>query len=377
MAKQLLNYGTQAEFNSALQSNKIEATGLYFITDTQRIYKGADVVAMTSVMYPATMPDASTMTAGTLYVYDEKIYTLIDDQVVCLNKNLAAGAISSLTMFDASVIDTATDEELSAAKLSTSARVSADIEAAKQHSAHDVEFDTSAYKLTIPMYGLDDLVISIPRCIKSGRYEADYELPDGQRGKAIVLVIDAPDEPTGEKEIVIPAAGLVQTFAGVAGNDIKVTVSDDNKIKAELNIAPTESKIKVTEDGVVLDLSDYLQRADVADVDKVAVITADGNIAGSRKIVSTYASGNKEDEALIPTLGVVAAAIAEAVQSANKYILPEGTENEIVTSTIRGIQRSGLTVGGGTLDTASETNLHIARESAVIDALSWHEIASE
>ena len=65
MAKQLLNYGTQAEFNNALQSNQIEATGLYFITDTQRIYKGTNVVAMTSVLYPATMPDASTMTAGT------------------------------------------------------------------------------------------------------------------------------------------------------------------------------------------------------------------------------------------------------------------------------------------------------------------------
>ncbi len=377
MAKQLLNYGTQAEFNNALQSNKIEATGLYFITDTQRIYKGADVVAMTSVLYPATMPDASTMTAGTLYVYDEKIYTLIDDQVVCLNKSLAAGAISSLTMFDASVVDTAADEELSAAKLSTSAKVAADIESAKQHSAHDVAFDSSVYKLTIPMYGLDDLVISIPRCVKSGRYESDYELPDGQRGKAIVLVIDAPNEPTGEKEIVIPASALVQTYTGVSGNDIKVTVSDDNKIKAELNISPTESKLKVTETGIELDLSDYANRASAEDADKLAIITADGNLAGSRKIVSTYTSGSKEDEELIPTLGVVASAIAEAVQAANKYILPEGTENEVVTSTVRGIQRSGLTVGAETLDTASTTNHNIARESAVIEALSWHEIKSE
>ena len=377
MAKQLLNYGTQAEFNNALQSNQIEATGLYFITDTQRIYKGTNVVAMTSVLYPATMPDASTMTAGTLYVYDEKIYTLIDDQVVCLNKSLAAGAISSLTMFDASVVDTADDEELSSAKLSTSAKVTADISAAIQHSAHDVEFDSTSYKLTIPMYGLDDLVVSIPRCVKSGRYEADYELPDGQRGKAIVLVIDAPSEPTGEKEIVIPAAGLVQTFTGVSGNDIKVTVSDDNKIKAELNIAPTESKIKVTETGLELDLSDYAKHASAHDVDKLAIITSDGNFAGSRKIVSTYTSGNKEDEELIPTLSVVAAAIAEAVQSANKYILPEGLEDEVITSTVRGIQRSGLTVGAETLDTTSETNSHIARETAVIDALSWHEIKSE
>lgn len=377
MAKQLLNYGTQTEFNSALEANKIESTGLYFITDTQRIYKGADVVAMTSVLYPATMPDAATMVPGTLYVYDANIYTLVDNEVVCLSKNLADGAIKSLTMFDADIVDTADDEELSSAKLSTSAKVAADISAANQHSAHDVEFDSTSYKLTIPMYGLDDLVISIPRCVKSGRYEADYELPDGQRGKAIVLVIDAPDEPTGEKEIVIPAAGLVQTFIGVAGNDITVTVSDDNKIKAELNIAPTESKIKVTETGLELDLSDYAKHASADDVDKLAIITSNGNFAGSRKIVSTYTSGNKEDEELIPTLGVVAAAIAEAVQSANKYILPEGSENEVITSTVRGIQRSGLTVGAETLNTTSETNSYIARESAVIDALSWHEIKSE
>lgn len=377
MAKQLLNYGTQAEFNSALGANKIEASGLYFITDTQRIYKGTNVVAMTSVLYPATMPDAATMIPGTLYVYDAHIYTLIDGEVVSLNKELAAGAINSLTMFDAAVLDTTTDEEIAAAKLPTSAKVSANISAAVQHSAHDVAFDSTAYKLTIPMYGLDDLVVPIPRCVKSGRYEADYELPDGQRGKAIVLVIDAPNEPTGEKEIVIPASGLVQTFTGVSGNDIKVTVSDDNKIKAELNISPTESKLKVTETGIELDLSDYANRASAEDADKLAIITADGNLAGSRKIVSTYTSGSKEDEELIPTLGVVASAIAEAVQSANKYILPEGTENEVVTSTVRGIQRSGLTIGAETLDTASTTNHNVARESAVIEALSWHEIKSE
>ena len=169
----------------------------------------------------------------------------------------------------------------------------------------------------------------------------------------------------------------MQTYTGVSGNDIKVTVSDDNKIKAELNISPTESKLKVTETGIELDLSDYANRASAEDADKLAIITADGNLAGSRKIVSTYTSGSKEDEELIPTLGVVASAIAEAVQAANKYILPEGTENEVVTSTVRGIQRSGLTVGAETLDTASTTNHNIARESAVIEALSWHEIKSE
>ena len=156
-----------------------------------------------------------------------------------------------------------------------------------------------------------------------------------------------------------------------------MTVSDDNKIKAVLNISPTESKLKVTETGIELDLSDYVNRASAEDADKLAIITTDGNLAGSRKIVSTYTSGRKEDEELIPTLGVVASAIAEAVQSVNKYILPEGTENEIVTSTVRGIQRSGLNIGAETLDTASTANHNVARESAVIEALSWHEIKSE
>lgn len=48
MAKVLFKYGTQAEYE-ALETKNPDA--LYFITDSNRIYKGSDKVASADVKY--------------------------------------------------------------------------------------------------------------------------------------------------------------------------------------------------------------------------------------------------------------------------------------------------------------------------------------
>lgn len=60
-------YGLQSAYNSAVKSENT----LYFITDTQRIYKGSTLIVQTNVVFTTVEPQFDTSSEGVLYVYTD------------------------------------------------------------------------------------------------------------------------------------------------------------------------------------------------------------------------------------------------------------------------------------------------------------------
>lgn len=404
--RNIFNYGTQADFDYAVSAGLIDPNLLYFITDTQRIYKGTELITVTSVFYPVQLPTIASAKEHTMYVVDDYVYIKHDEQFICLNHELIDGAINSLTLFDPGVILKSTDQQVASDDKLITAKAAMNYASTAAQTAsadafvgatfneptgvinyslndtsrsfdlgldglvHSPAYDTSKYQLTIPVYGQEDIVVSFPKCVKSGRFEPNYLLPDGTYGPAIVLVVDAPGEPSGEMEIVIPAAGLIDTYTGGTTNSIAVTISDENEITATLKIDPASGKLSITEHGLNIDLSDYALHANPADVDKIAIIDANGNFKGSKKIVEVYTPDDPTISDKIPVFGVVAAAIDAALATVGEHILGEGPINKVIISTQQGIVRSNYEIGGATLNPSASANL-LATEAAVIDAVTW------
>lgn len=274
--------------------------------------------------------------------------------------------------------------------------------------AHDLVYNKEGLKLTIPVYGQEDIVVDIPKdnFVRDGRYEAEYDLPDGSKGAAIVLVIDNEDSDSDQttKEIVIPATGLIDEYTGGDTDTVKVTVSEGNEITATVVIDPVAGNALVaTASGLKVDISGKADKIANATAGNVVVADEYGNIADGS--VSIKKSGDMGDsDTVVPVASLIAAAIASAVKTAqdnlqaqideitneegtgrldvleekvdniSDSIVGEGNANEVIVSTANGIARSGKTVGGETLAETADANT-VATEAAVVDALSWKPIA--
>ena len=270
--------------------------------------------------------------------------------------------------------------------------------------AHNPVYDKDNLKVTIPVYGQEDVVIDIPKdnFIRDGRYEESYQLPNGEMGEAIVLTVDNEDADSdgAVKEIVIPAAALVHDHTGGETQSIKVSVSDGNEITADIIIDPVAGNALVlTEDGLKVDISGKADKLAGAVEGNVFVQTADGNLADGGVAIKKEGEMG-ESAAEIPVASLIAAAIAAAVKNAQdalqeqlnaitneegtgrldlledkvdgikESIIGDGEAGKLVVSTESGIERSEASIGGATLGETADAN-KLATEAAVIEALSW------
>lgn len=220
--------------------------------------------------------------------------------------------------------------------------------------AHGVSYDASNLKLTIPVFGSDDVVVNIPKdkFIRTGRYEAQYDFGEGQVGPAIVLVVDDEDTDTDSdtKEIAIPASALVDVYTGQTTSTAKVSVGEDNVIKVD--VAFTD----IVEDHIVT-------------VDSL------GNPKDSGKtiddIIQAINTAKSEVEQKVTQLSQT---VTEMNEKIAKLYIGEGNADEILTSTADGISRSGKKVGGATLAEAADSNTvatEAAVKAAVEQAMTW------
>lgn len=271
--------------------------------------------------------------------------------------------------------------------------------------AHDVSYDLAALKLSIPVYGKEDIVVNIPKdnFVRSGRYEQDYDLGDGSTGPAIVLVVATADAEEATKEVVIPAASLVDTYTGTNSNTVKVTVSEDHQITASVVIDPKAGNALVqTAAGLSVDISGKADKLTADANGHILISAADGNLADSS--LTLKASGEMGDlPTEVPTAALIAAAITAAVNAAQQTVLDkiaeitneeatgrldvleqkvenlstsvlgEGNPDEVVISTESGIARSGKKIGGSTLSETPDAST-VATEAAVLDAVAWKSI---
>lgn len=223
-----LFHGTQAAFDS-LQSK--ESYGLYFITDTERIYKGSNLVGANNVKVVTEMPEVSNAIEGMLYIHTEtspaktsiKILnsTKTDYDIIASSDSLITA--SSVTEFTNKTID-ADDNTIENLVVSN--------------------FKADAISTTIPAYnsdthagtGVDTKLVTekaITDALANTIISVDYTAPEGESGPVLLFT----SKNGIQKSINIPrdnflsAASLNEgtkelELTMVSGDVIKIPVSD-------------------------------------------------------------------------------------------------------------------------------------------------------
>lgn len=107
MAQVLYRFGTQDQYD-ALKSKDVNT--LYFISDTQRIYKGETLHGSADIITGTAVPEFDTAVAGKLYVvFDANGVSLYVKGKTAMEQagggKIRAGAISDISAFDDSVLD--------------------------------------------------------------------------------------------------------------------------------------------------------------------------------------------------------------------------------------------------------------------------------
>lgn len=402
-----------------------DANTLYFVIDAKRIYKGANDV--TSSIEVVTAFDPAEPAAGTVSLanaFEGKLYlnaTTFEMRI----KNGAAWSVLSPGYLSTGGNWAQADND---SKLGTIGVIKTIIGQAIAAAKADVTFDSATGTLTVGdstarlvgvinsvSYDQDQLqlvvksvsasgdptsqVISLPKdnFVRSGRYEAEYDLPDGSKGPAIVLVVN--DGVGADKEVVIPAASLVDVYTGGKSHNIHVSVSEGNVITATAIIDPAEGNALVsTEAGLKVDISGKANAVSAVS-GNIIVANGDGNMKDGG--VSILAEGDMGNSATkVPVASVIATAISSAVAAAQgtlqsaidalgekvtslesfkdslagKFLTASVTDNLVGFVDAKGnIKDSGKKAGGATLSADPDAST-LATEAAVFAAMSWQEI---
>lgn len=260
-----------------------------------------------------------------------------------------------------------------------------------------IEYSSDQLQLTVKSISASGApttqTISLPKdnFVRSGRYEANYKLPGGGTGPAIVLTVNGGEE-TESTEVVIPAASLVEVYTGGSTQNITVNVSEDNQITASAIIDSVAGNALVSgENG----LSVSIIPASVAN-GHIAVADGTGKLKDGG--VTVLASGDMgSSTTTVPVSSVIANAISAAVASAQgtlqsaidalgtrvtnletfqssltgKYLTSSVADNFVgFLDTSGNIKDSGKKAGGDTLAESPDANT-LATEAAVAAAISW------
>lgn len=404
MAKVNFIASTLAKYNG-LETK--DANTLYFIEDAKKIFKGT--VEMTeSLQVVTTFPAASAAVEGKLYLNATTFeaqyksgnamvslmpgYVTAKGQFTDANgsklatisaiKGYITDAIADITGGTAFVKDvTFADGSLSVDKGDT-----APVSVPLTGMAKAPTYDSASLKLTIPVVGGDSVVVDIPKdkFVKSGKYYKDYPETNPTQHNVIVLEVEQGDP------VVIPATGLVDVYtADNTGKNVTVTISDDNKVSAEITVDPVAgNKLTYSDAGFKVDISGDLEKKmntySAGNASELVLSDATG-MSVTRSgvtILSGDATLGTSDTA-VATAKVIAAAIASAVTAAQEALQANidgkidkmtGTvKNKILLGTDDGgVQASDCFLEKNTL-TGNAT--YVPTSKVVMDAISWGTIA--
>lgn len=368
-----VNYivGTQALFNAIATK---DANALYFITDTQRIYKGnVDFTQNVFLVdnFPANGVDNKIYihkNTGEVQVYHDGSWQAVNPGYVqtieslkdaanggkLATVNAIKGYIDEMINGGTSALfqDVGWNKEQGKIQFKGADGTTVLKESQLEGVSHDATYDATALRITIPQYGKDDLVIDLPKdnFLSDAYFEKDYTWTDGSVSPAIVLVVNTGNDEL--KKIPVPAAAMTNDYTAGKTSTIQVSIDDSHKIKARLIIDTN------TSDGVMMIYDSTTGKVGTNGI----------------KIENDPSADLCKCNKCIPTAAVVAAAIKRAVGEVTSSLLAEGNADEVVISTTNGIVRSGVKIGGATLsEMASATTL--ATEAAVLEAISWKVLA--
>lgn len=413
MAKVNFQVGTLAQYRSLSTFN--EST-LYFITDAKKIYKGNVDVTSAVEIVTAFDGESGKQLADAV---EGKFYI----NVTTFEMRIKSG--TSWYVMSPGYLSTGGEwaQADNDAKLGTIGVIKTIIGQALATIKSDVSYDNTTGTLTVGeksakltgvinglTYDVDHLqltvstinetgaptqtTIDLPKdnFVRSGRYEAEYDLPEGGKGPAIVLTVG---NGTATSEVVIPAASLVDVYTGASSKDITVTVSSDNKITANAIIDPVEGNALISGD---TGLSVSIIGSDVAD-EHLAVADGKGKLKdGGVTVLTTGELGT--DATKVPVASVIATAISTAVSAAQGTLqaaidelsgrvttletFKASLEGKFLTSSVANnfvgfidntgkIKDSGKKAGGAIIAETPDENT-LATEAAVAAIMSWQDI---
>ena len=381
---------TKVIFRSLTQSDYDEIATkdlntLYFVTDTGKIYKGTSDV--TYAVTVGTTPEVSSAVKGKLYI-DSTSFAMavtmdgsswlqlspgyLTDGVEWAsansNKFATIGLIKKGIQEAVNNIDLTTYFEKSTGTLKVGESSTGSV---LTGVAHDVKYDQSQLRITIPTYGGTDVVINIPKdkFVTAGQFYANYPTDDqATHHNVIVLTIDGQDDP-----VIIPAEALVNIYtADNDGKDITVVISEDNKVSASIKIDPTlDNALTTSENGLKVDISEKMNKIQSATGAKIAITQADGSVSESSYHILADGEMGAES-AVIPTAKLITSAILSHINKLNidnKIDKVVGTVDNLVAFAADGAVRdSGNKSGGAVL--ANDPDEHtFATEAAVSAAI--------
>lgn len=358
---------TQSAYD-AIESKSDAA--LYVITDRGKIYKGT-VDITSSVIASTTVPEVTSAVIGKLYINSSTLEMKLTNDGV----NWIVTSPGYLT--DASDWNSADGSKLATIGLIKKAITQVDTTAVFTSStgvikvgtgtgaalntvAHAPSYDAANLKLTIPVYGGDDIVVNIPKdkFVTTGKYYEDYpEAPaTATHHKVIVLTIDNQEEP-----VIIPAESLVNIYTAdnSAATNVSMTISEDNKVSAAFTVDAGDGSGKL----VTIDETGHI------------LSSADMTILQDTGTTELGTATNQ-----IPTSSIIARAIAAAINayqpdlSSKMNKLAEGEVDRVIISAENGqVTRSAASIGTAQISEAP-TDKTLATEAAVAAAISWKSI---
>lgn len=251
--------GTQAQYDAATKDNDT----LYYTTDTKRIFKGsveytksAKIVSTLpsvnsgefGVIYINTSTSLPYVFTGTAYIPMVKGYsTIIDDNASDDSVPTTAAVKKYVDNKQSGVTDASYTETTGNVNLYKNGESSISKMVQLKGVTHSPSYDSTTRKITIPIFGYDDLVINlgVDLFVQSGSYN--------QETKTIDLVLSNGDT------VSVPAEDLIDTYKGGNTPSINIVLDSNNQFKGTVNISQVDgNKLSIKDDGLYSDGGDPL-----------------------------------------------------------------------------------------------------------------------
>lgn len=246
-----------------------DSNTLYFITDTLQIFKGEDefsksvkivtslpLIGIQGIIYANISNYILYVWNGTDFVNITKGYTSTIDAnanhefvpTTKAVKNYVDGKISEVINMDGQfVTDVAYNDgkiELQKGKNVSNIPISG--------VAHNPTYDASTRTIHLPVFGNDELVISLGKdlVVTSGLYN--------EINKSLELTLTSGDK------VIIPVGSLIDIYTGIATSTTTTHVSAENKISVSVKVsANVNNQIIIENDGLYVPLPDAYTKAQI------------------------------------------------------------------------------------------------------------------
>ena len=263
--------------------------------------------------------------------------------------------------------------------------------------AHNPMYVSETMTLTIPVYGRENIVVTIPKdkTLTGVRYEENYRRPDGSYGPSLVFTVSDGSTTT---EIVMDASPLRNVFVGGNTNTAKINIEQGtNIITCDVKISSfANNALQVNNTGLYVDISG---KVDKTNVRQNYILVADGlgGFTQARNGVEIADTGTIADltdpSKFVVTANLITqaidAAIAEAGGTIEEFarrldrmdermdIFDERLTHVEIDHGTAIIDPDGdpmdvINVGGDNIDPTATTSGVLATEQAVLNLFSFY-----